>query len=627
MADEQEQICEVTSPLGADLFELSRLRGREGVSRPFHFDLELVSVEPDLEFADLVGSPLHLELRAWEGGERFISGIVSRFTQGETDGERFRYRAELVPWLSLLRENAGCRIFQHESALEIVSRIFHDRGFPDFEDRSGGRETREYCVQYRETDFDFVHRLLEEEGVAYYFEHTKDGHRLILIDAARGHDDCPTQAEVPFRPDEGAAGVRRWEMTRAVCTGALTLRDFDFEHPDLDLTATAPNSVAAGRRQGFEIYDYPGAYSVTGHGDQRAKRSIEAREAASVEVRGWSNCGGFTPGYCFALAGHDRPRYDGRYLLTELEQELEQPVAGSGKVKYKNEFACIPAEVPYRPLARTPKPVIGGPQTATVVGAPGKEIDVDKYGRVILQFHWDREGGRDAHSSCRVRVAQAWAGNRWGAVFHPRVGQEVVVHFLEGDPDRPIITGRVYNGKLMPPYDLPAHATQTGFKTRSSSGGEARNFNEIRFEDRKGSEEIYIHAEKDQNVVVENDRNEDVGHDETLVVGNDRKRTVGNDEEVQVESNQHLIVGNDQIVEVGNNHSLTTQNQIRVVVGKSSITMNKDGTVIIEGVKVYVNGTELTLRGRQELTYSSDSVTGVARSNHEIRGVTIKHNP
>lgn len=628
MADQLEELCRVTTPLGEDLFSLARLRGSEATSRPFHFELEVVSGEPDLEFDDVVGSPLHLELRTWEGGERFVSGIVSRFTQGSAEGEHFHYRLELVPWLALLSQSTNCRIFQHKTVPEIVSQVFQDRGFHDFEIRAGDREPREYCVQYRETDLDFVSRLLEDEGLVYYFEHQKDLHRLIVIDSAQGHEACPAQSEVRFRPEEGGVGVRSWEMTRAVCTGAVTLRDYDFEHPDLDLTASAPSSLAAGRRQSLELYDYPGAYTVTGQGDQRARHGIEAREAAAVRIAGTSNCGGLTPGYCFQLSEHERSRYDGRYLLTSVEHELDQPVGGVGEaVRYQNSFTCIPANLPYRPLPSTAKPVVSGPQTATVVGSAGKEIDIDRYGRVVVQFHWDREGGRDQGSSCRVRVAQAWAGNRWGAIFHPRVGQEVVVHFLEGDPDRPLITGRVYNGKLLPPYDLPANATQSGFKTRSSSGGEARSFNEIRFEDRKGSEEIYLHAEKDQNAVIENDKNEDVGHDETLVVKNDRSREVGHDETLRIDNDQELVVGHDRVVKVSNNDSLSAGNQIRIVVGKSSLTLNEDGTIILDGVDVYVNGKNVALRGRDHFRYSADKITGVGRTDHIIRGVNIRHNP
>jgi type VI secretion system secreted protein VgrG len=628
MADEQEQICKITSPLGEDLFSLARLRGTEAISQPFHFDLELCSSEADVGFESLVGSPLHLELRVWEGGERFVSGIVSRFTQGPAQQDLYRYRVELAPWLSLLRENTACRIFQHKNVLEIASQIFQERGFSDFEIRVGERPEREYCVQYRESDFDFISRLLEDEGIAYYFEHQKDAHRLILIDGATGHDACPSQSEARYRPEEGVVGVRSWEMSRAVCTGGLTLRDFDFEHPDLDLTATAPSSVEAGRRPSFEVFDYPGCYTQTDTGDLRAKRGVEALEAASVEIVGTSNCGGFTPGYCFELQEHERPRFDDKYLFTRVEHELTQGVAGSGEpATYKNSFSCIPATLPYRPLQTTQKPVIGGPQTATVVGAAGKEIDVDRYGRVVVQFHWDREGQKNDQSSCRVRVAQTWAGNRWGAIFNPWIGQEVVVQFLEGDPDRPLITGRVYNAKLMPPYDLPANATQSGMKTRSSSGGETRNFNELRFEDKKGSEEIYLHAEKDENVVVENDKNEDVGHDETLAVGNDRRRKVGQNEEIEIGKDQEISVGNDQVIQITNNSSLTAGNQVRIVVGKSSITMNESGTIIIDGVDVYVNGVDLSLRGRDSFKYNSDEITGVAASKHNIKGATVRHNP
>jgi type VI secretion system secreted protein VgrG len=622
----EKTLCTLRSPLGDDVFAVERLRGEEAISRPYHFLLELTSQEPGLDFEKVVGLPMALELPLADGGVRVIQGLVSRFTQSEAREQRTIYRAELVPWLWLLTRNRNCRIFQHKSVPEIVTQIFEEHGYRDHELRLGSYEPREYCVQYRESDFAFVSRLLEEEGIAYYFKHEPDRHVLVLFDSPAGNDVCPDRSSARFDAAEGNDAIHHFELSRELRAGSWTLCDFDFENPDLDLISSAPSAHALGGSGRFEIYDFPGAYRAIAEGDRRSKRRIEAEECASWTIRGQSECRELSAGFHFDLCDHYREDCNGGYLVTRVEHDLAARGNGKGPA-YSNRFQCIPASVCYRDLPRTPRPLISGVQTATVVGAAGKEIDVDRHGRVIVQFHWDREGQRDQNSSCRVRVAQNWAGNRWGAMFHPRVGQEVIVDFLEGDPDRPIVVGRVYNGKQLPPYDLPANATQSGLKTRSARGGGQRNFNELRFEDRLGSEEIYLHAEKDQNVVIRNDLNEDVGHDETLEVKNDRKRRVGKDETLRVGANQELVVGQDQVVRIGNNGSIDAENQLRIVVGKSSLTLKRDGTIILDGVEVYVNGVELSLRGRKSLKYHSDSILGLAYTEHQIRGARLKHNP
>jgi type VI secretion system secreted protein VgrG len=516
--------CKVTSPLGKDALILTALDAHEWVSRPFQYDCRFVSGDENLDFKKIIGQSITLELEIAEGEKRFFNGRVARFSQSDADSSGAVYHARIVPWFWFLTRRTDCRIFQGDSVTKILETVFsRHRQIVDYKKLDPDNDKYDpipYCVQYRESDFHFASRLMEEWGIAYYFEHSDKGHKLVLFNDAAKIAACPGQAKASCgsaeEADKNPGLVTEWHVQQEFRSGAYALTDYNFRDPGLDLGVQTKTRSAVGGNDAYEIFDYPGSYQALGPGDKRAQRCIEGEECASNAVNGAGNCYGFTPGYKFDLAGHVRSSFNSTYLLTEVHHTFAQAVgsggAGPGNAEYRNSFVCLPHAVPYRPPLLTPKPVIQGAQTATVVGDGKKEIDIDELGCVVVKFHWDRYAAGDATSSCRIRVSEAWGGKGWGAFFAPRIGQEVIVEFLEGDPDRPIITGRVYNGTQTPPYGNGEHM---GIKSQSTPKGGAANFNEIRMEDSKGKELFYMQAEKDHRVLVKNNEDRTVGANKT----------------------------------------------------------------------------------------------------------------
>jgi len=572
------RLCSLSSPLGADALLVVSMQGHEGVSEPFHFTVEVVSENADVAMEQVVGKPVSLRVQLVDGGHRFFHGIVATFEQAGRDTRLASYRLEVRPWLWLLTRRGDCRIFQHKSVPEIVREVFQNAGFEDFELRlNGNYAAREFCVQYRETDFAFVSRLLEAEGIFYFFQHEESRHVLVLCDAPSSVADCPGQGTAHYAGDLGGVEqrdeIRGWRTQRTLHPGRQALKDFNFEDPGNALLVDTKTSHAIGDNDRFEVYDHhPCGYRDSGGGKSHSDLRMEEHEASAFRIHGDGNCRAFSPGFAFTLQGHFRGDTDGhKFMLLTVTHRLTQ-AAGyetgpTEETGYDNVFTCVPTSAPYRPARLTPLPRITGPQTAIVVGAAGEEIDVDAYGRVWLQFHWDRQGKRDEKSSCRVRVTQAWAGNSFGFVAHPRIGDEVIVEFLEGDPDKPIVTGCVYNKRTMPPYALPGNKTQTGLKSRSTKGGSPSNFNELRFEDKKGSEEVYIQAEKNKTVLVKNDRSENVGHDESITIGHDRTEKVGHDEKITIGNDRTETVGKNETISVGVNRTETVGANESVTIG------------------------------------------------------------
>ncbi len=513
------------------------------------------------------------------------------------------YRATLVPWLWFLTRNTNCRIFQEKTVPEIITTVFRDHGFTDFVERF--RETYrrwDYCVQYRESDFDFVNRLMEQEGIYYYFTHDESKHEMVLADGVTAHSAAGGYATVPFfPPDEGRLRefehVYHWSASKEVQTGAYVLNDFDFESPTADLLARS-KTILKHDMSKFEMFDYPGEYTKVSEGTTYSQRRIEEQEARFERVRGNSNVLGLQAGSLFTLAGHFRRDQNAEYLIvaTNLELSTSEYEAGESGPQLLPEcsFEAIKSSQVFRSQRQTPLPRIRGPQTAVVVGRQGEEIYTDKYGRVKVQFHWDREGKSDENSSCWVRVAQSWAGKRWGTIHIPRIGQEVIVEFLEGDPDRPIITGRVYNALEMPPYKLPDNQTQSGIKTHSSSKGTDQNFNELRFEDKKGEEQVYFHAEKDFERVVENN--------DTLKVGFEKKDD--GDQLIEIFNNQKVVIGD---------ASAKDGSQTITILKNFTQTVSKgDATIAIEKGK-----RSTTIYGDEALTIKSGNRTSVVSAGDD----------
>ncbi|MCB9917401.1 MAG: type VI secretion system tip protein VgrG [Planctomycetes bacterium] len=563
----------VTTPLASDALMVSRLSTTEQLGRLFEFRLELLSPDEEIDIDKVLGHPMTVSVDLPSGETRYLNGIASKFAQTGRRGGYAVYQATLRPWLWFLTRTADCKIWQEMSIPEIVKDVFREHGFADFEESlSGSYAPLEFCVQYRETAFNFVSRLMEQAGIYYYFRHVDGNHILVLADGYGSHATNPGYEKVPFYP-RGEQALRErdhvydWRLSKQVQPGAYVLKDFDFLKPTSKLLTEAKISRQHGHAS-HEVFDYPGEYvdAATSYVDAR----LEELQAQHARFQGAGDVRGFSSGCLFTLRGHPRRDQNQEYLIDSITQEMQNDDFDSGGEVREATFSCsfvaIESRVPFRALRTTPKPSVSGPQTAIVVGKSGDEICTDEHGRVKLQFHWDRYGKLDEKSSCWVRVAQVWAGEAWGAIHIPRVGQEVIVEFLEGDPDRPIVTGRVYNGDNPVPYALPANATQSGLKSRSSKGGGVDNFNEIRMEDKLGEEEMYIHAEKDQNTVVENDQG--------IQVGNDRNETIDRDRSLSVGRDKRESVAHDKSINVGNNHT-------EGVAGNMTINVAKNLTEIV----------------------------------------------
>jgi type VI secretion system secreted protein VgrG len=647
---QSNRLIGITTPLGPDVLLLRSMTAREGLSTLFELQLDLLSTNHQISAEQILGQSVTVRLELQDGrGTRYFNGLVCRFEHAGAPvtladyGPFSSYRATVVPWLWFLTRTSDCRIFQGKTVPEIIMQIFRDAGFTDFADRTrASYRTWEYCVQYRETDFNFVARLMEEEGLYYFFKHTDGKHELILADSYNAHETFPGYGAIPYygmgtsamSSLRGQDFISEWSLSTIVRSGQYAHKAFDFEKPRTDLSTVAgvPHSHP---QADHEIYDYPGGYLETGIGDDYARVRIEEAQADHETVDGAGYASGLSAGYLFSLTDHPRPDQNREYLIVSAVHQLasdEFETAGStpGPV-YRGSFVAMDSHSPFRAPRSTPKPVVQGPQTAIVVGKQGEEIWTDKYGRIKVKFHWDRERERNENSSCWIRVASPWAGKNWGAIAIPRVGQEVVVQFLEGDPDRPIVIGSVYNADQMPPYDLPANQTQSGVKTRSSKGGTGSNFNELRFEDKKGSEDVYFHAEKDFHRVVEHDDDLKVGNDQSIEIQEDRTETVvkGNETVTIKQGNRQveLGMGSDAlIIKMGNlSTTLKMGNQstkldlggstteamqsIELKVGQSSVKIDQMGVTIkgmminIEGqVSTQLKGMMTTINGSAMLT-------------------------
>jgi type VI secretion system secreted protein VgrG len=571
----------LTTPLPEADLRFDAMQHSAGVSMLEDTRLFLLSDRSDIAPDDLLGQTVDVQLALRGGDVRHVCGHVTRFGQGRHQGRYFGYLAEVRPWLWFLTRSSDCRIFQMTSVPDIVQRVFADYGdIAVFEFRlNRSHRVREYCVQYRETDFNFVARLLEDEGIYWYFEHAAGEHKLVLVDAGGSLSSAPQAASLPFfdnteqrSPDIDI--VTDWQFGRQVRSGKVALRSYHFETPSTSLEVTRTEKRAHDQ-SGYELYDYQGDYFKKTDGDQIAGVRLDEAQSGHEEITARTNAIGLANGRLFSLVKHPRDDQNAEYFViqTQIDASVNRLESGNDTGDYACHFTALPSGQVYRPPRRTPKPFVQGPQSAVVTGPAGEEIFTDRYGRVKVQFHWDRLGKRDENTSCWMRVSHPWAGKSFGAVHIPRIGQEVIVDFLEGDPDQPLITGRVYNAENMPPWDLPANATQSGILTRSSKGGAYGNANALRFEDKKGSEQVWLHAEKNQDIEVENDethwvghdRTKTIDHDETEHVRHDRRKTIDNDETVHVhhdrtetvDHNEKISIGVNRTEDVGRNETIS----------------------------------------------------------------------
>lgn len=586
MASERATV--VQTPVGAELLTFTHLVGRDEISRCFAYTAGFVSNNPEIDPLKMLGGDVSIEGES--DPKRWFSGLVSEFRLTRIEDRLAYYEAVVRPWLWFLGNTTDCRIFQNMSVVEIVEKIFSKYSTAKFEKRlQGSYPPREYCVQYDETDLDFVQRLLEHEGILYFFEHDEGKHTLVLADAMNKLKPAPGYEKIPY--NFGGQASRRdveyiteWIPGSSVRPGAYAHTDYDFTKPGADLMAKSAqpfgHKLAAG-----ENYRQPGAHLEVGRGDSLAAIRREEIQAVHQRIAAVGTVRGLYSGCTFKLENFPREDQNQEYLVVSAEYRLFDPGYRSHIDVESENFKVIlgvaPTALPYRPPRITPRPIMRGPQTATVVGPSGEEIFTDKYARVKVQFHWDRLGKKDQNSSCFVRVSQTWAGSGWGFIQIPRIGQEVIIDFIEGDPDQPIITGRVYNASQMPPYGLPGSATQSGWKSDSSKGG--GGYNELMFEDKAGSELVNFQAQKDHHLLIKNDRNKTVQHDQSDRIDHDAKHSVGHNLDEDVGNNKTVKVGVDQKTNIGSNDTETVgANRSLTVMANETIHVVSNSTENID---------------------------------------------
>ena len=599
--------------LDSDL-QVLEFHGREALNQPYRFDIELVSERPDLDLESLLHKGAYLDLGQGHG----IHGQLHRVAQGESGKRLTRYQVSLVPRLAYLAHRHNQRIFQQLTVPQIITRVLEEHGILADAYRFQLGPTvyppRDYCTQYDESDLHFVQRLCEEEGLHYHFEHSPDGHLLVFGDDQTAF---PKLAPVAYQQDSGLVAdlpvIKRFGQRLDTRTTRVSRRDYDFEKPRLQLESTARSDS----RPDLEDYDYPGRFTDRERGKLLSQRSLERHRADYRQAEGRSDQPSLRSGHFLPLREHPRGEWNDLWLLTEVRHEGKQPQvleesvtsdARDGKDDfqqgYRNRFLATPWDVPYRPPLAHPKPRVLGSQTAVVTGPKGEEIHCDRYGRVKVQFHWDREGQADDKTSCWLRVASSWAGKQYGAIAIPRIGMEVLVTFLEGDPDQPLISGCLYHAEHLPAYELPANKTRSLFKTLSSPGG--GGYNELRIEDRKGQEQIYLHAQRDWDENIEHDQKIRVGHERhDTVEANaysefkaEEHRTTHGDRKVEVRADDHLTVGNDQHLKLGSGQFIEAGNEIHYYAGeKVTIDAGQELTLKAGGSFVKLDSGGVTLSG------------------------------
>ncbi|MBV8585849.1 MAG: type VI secretion system tip protein VgrG [Verrucomicrobia bacterium] len=595
--DQTNRIASVKTPFGANEVGLLSLDATETLARLPSFEMQLISENKSLNPKQILGQTVGVTLNLTNQKKRYFHGHAIQFGRATFRDRYYVYQTTVVPWLWFLTRAANCRIFQNKSVVDIFQKVCKDHGFDQIELRLKGNYTAwEYCVQYRETDFNFVSRLLEQEGIYYFFKYEEDKHTMVLADSPSSHQPFPGYEQVKFRPISRSAAAEDPEQIRDFASemkhvsGKFTHTDYDFEKPRTDLKTQSqmPGQYA---QSNFEVYDYPGEYVKRDDGETWARTRMEEIHTETEQGTGWGDSRGIASGSVFTLTDSPFSQDNRSYLVTSAQCELRptefETVSESVDQVFQCQFVVQPSETQFRPGRITQKPKTLGVQTAVVVGKQGDEIYTDKYGRIKVQFHWDREGKRDQDSSCWMRVAQAWAGRRWGSTFIPRVGQEVIVDFLEGDPDQPIVTGTVYNADQMPPYlgqGLDSKHSDdpkvSGIKTNSTKGG--GGFNEIRFDDNKGQEQVFIHAEKDMDLRVKNDQHTVVQKNYSLKVGSATYREQITDDGMHhVDCSQEFGYKSIKIM-------LTADMEMHLKAGASFIKLGPDG-IYISGPMVYIN--------------------------------------
>ncbi|MFY1030734.1 type VI secretion system tip protein TssI/VgrG [Pseudomonas asiatica] len=595
---QHQRLFTFDSPLPPEQeLQLLSFSGREGISELFSFQVQLISQDARIELKKLIGKKVTVGIALADGSTRYISAHVSDFVHAGADGGIANYTAELVPWIWILSRRRDSRIFQDKTTEQIVKDVFaYYLTLADYEFRlSQPLKPISYCTQYQESDLNFVLRLLEQEGLFFTFEHSQEGHRMIISDDSSMLPQLERQPLIRYHSasvTETADSITKWSSARRMQPTRLALKSFDYKQPGNPHLVQLNSVNQQGEVGQYEVFEYEGLYGYADadEGVRKARRRLEAMEVDGKTFHGESNCRVMEPGYYFELSQHydhdnDAPD-DRQFLLLSVTHWGQNNYTNDGEAGYRNSFSCIRRKIPFRPALNTPRAGISGPQTAIIVGPPGEEIYTDELGRVKLQFHWDRNGEFNDQSSCWVRVAQAGASGGFGSIQIPRVGDEVVVVFLDGNPDRPLIMGSLYNSTNTPPWSLPANKTQSGFLTRSMKGdGGTANF--FRFEDKAGAEQIIMHAERNMDTEIELDETHDVGNNRTITVGGTHTETVKKDTMVQVTEGSYTLQVDNQFIQVAAKQHIILQ------VGDSSITLTPEG-IEIKGKVIVTNSTDTT---------------------------------
>jgi type VI secretion system secreted protein VgrG len=595
---------EIQTPLGDDVLLFHRMHAQEELSRSSEFHLELLTESSTvIKLDDILGKNVTVKVMLQDQSIRHFNGFVTRFAAGGRLGRYLRFTAIVSPWAWFMTRTSDCRIFQDMTVREILEEVFADHPMADFKfELTESYEKLNYCVQYRETDFDFISRLTEHEGIYYYYRHIDGAHTMVFTDSVDKHEPFPNYDEIKFiqphqliRPD--VEHISKWEFFREVQPGVFSLDDYDFERPAVDLRLNRP-VPRNYKPSDYEWFDYPGLFTKKKHGEQLAQVRGEEFGSQFERASGVTNARGISVGSIFKLDGFTRDDQNVKHLVLSSTHDLEysdyEAMPDQGGSDYRCTFVAMTTAQQFRPRRLTPKPFVQGPQTAVVVGPGGEEIYTDKYGRVKVQFHWDSRGKKDEESSCWIRVSSPWAGKGWGSVATPRIGQEVIVDFLEGDPDQPIITGRVYNADNQPPFGFPAGAVISGFKSDTHKGS---GFNEMSMDDTAGKERVFIHAQYNQDIEVE--------HDETHWVGNDRKKQIDHDETTLVKHDRTETVDNNETITVhGNRTEQVDKNESITIDGNRNIVVNKseDAMVMLQRMHTVGINETITVGAAQEVT-------------------------
>jgi len=638
----------IETPLGEDELLLQSFSGSEGISHSFNFNLELLSANHDIQANEIIGKPVDVKVRLTDGSDRYFNGYILRFFAAHVhpNGTRIYY-AEMVSWFHLLTLINDCRIFQNMDVKDIAEEVFTSRGYSDFEVHAQRTfKQREYTVQYRESDFQFISRLFEEEGIFYFFTHEQGKHTMIIGDAAAHYIDCE-EDEANFY-DGGHSGdqLTQWVQEYNMIPGKWSQIDYNYLTPKTDISSSFDTVIEIPGVTKFEQYDFPGLYADRKEGDALTKIRIEEEEVGYNIINSAGSYRSFTAGGKFTLAHHEiEAERNQEYVITSITHNMRENSYDTGETgahDYSNSFLCIPSETAFRPLQKTPKPIVSGVQTAVVVGPSGEEIYTDEQGRIKIQFHWDRVGEKNENSSCWIRVSQVHAGKGFGAVDIPRIDEEVIVTFLEGDVDRPIVIGRVYNDDNKPPGDLPSAGMISGLKSNSTPAG--GGYNQMIMDDTKGKEAMTIHAQYDRSTTVQND--------DSLTINNNRTVTVKTNQTVSItegklshdvvagtadyhvagavtekyDDTQTTIVNGDLNInsKTGNINvksdaatiSIDAASKITLHSGASTIELDSAGNIKIEGANV-------SIKGSATVAIASATVTSEGKVMHHTKGALV----